>query len=122
MKRRFDRHLREPRADGFALAGFVVIALVTLGAFAFQGSLVAQKDASARAYTVTTDTVAGTEPTASVSEPAPMSPDPAAAPVQTEPAMACNRLACAAAYRSFDPTDCTFQPFDGPRRLCTRGG
>jgi len=32
----------------------------------------------------------------------------------------CNVTACANAYRSFDPSDCTYQPSEGPRRLCTR--
>jgi len=32
----------------------------------------------------------------------------------------CNVTICASAYRTFDPTDCTYQPSDGPRRLCTR--
>lgn len=32
----------------------------------------------------------------------------------------CNVQACAAAYVSFDPADCTYQPLNGPRRLCTR--
>jgi membrane peptidoglycan carboxypeptidase len=32
---------------------------------------------------------------------------------------ACNVAACAAKYSSFDPSNCTFQPFgDGPRQLC----
>jgi hypothetical protein len=35
-------------------------------------------------------------------------------------APACNVAACAAAYRSFTAEDCTYQPFDGPRRLCTK--
>jgi 1A family penicillin-binding protein len=39
---------------------------------------------------------------------------PVAAPVQ------CNVRACSRAYRSFDAATCTFQPFAGPRRLCTR--
>jgi membrane peptidoglycan carboxypeptidase len=39
---------------------------------------------------------------------------PVAAPVQ------CNVGACSRAYRSFDAATCTFQPFAGPRRLCTR--
>lgn len=34
---------------------------------------------------------------------------------------ACNVEACAAAYRSFTAADCTFQPSDGPRRLCSKG-
>jgi hypothetical protein len=34
--------------------------------------------------------------------------------------MACNVAACAQAYDSFDPSDCTFQPHNGPRQLCAR--
>jgi hypothetical protein len=33
----------------------------------------------------------------------------------------CDIAACAAAYRSFNETDCTYQPNYGPRRLCTKG-
>ena len=33
---------------------------------------------------------------------------------------ACNFRACARAYRSFRPADCTFQPYSGPRRLCEK--
>ena len=32
----------------------------------------------------------------------------------------CNIEACKAAYRSFTEADCTYQPLEGPRRLCTR--
>lgn len=32
----------------------------------------------------------------------------------------CNIRACSAAYRSFRASDCTFQPYSGPRRICTR--
>jgi penicillin-binding protein 1A len=33
----------------------------------------------------------------------------------------CNIEACAGTYRSFDPGDCTYRPYDGgPRRLCTK--
>lgn len=32
----------------------------------------------------------------------------------------CNVSACAAAYGSFSAADCTYQPFDGPRRLCEK--
>ncbi|HZD88710.1 MAG TPA: BA14K family protein [Pseudolabrys sp.] len=32
----------------------------------------------------------------------------------------CNVQACGASYRSFDPATCTYQPYDGPRRLCTK--
>ena len=33
---------------------------------------------------------------------------------------ACNIAACSQAYISFTPADCTYQPLDGPRRLCTK--
>ncbi|MCP1170644.1 BA14K family protein, partial [Limimaricola sp. ASW11-118] len=42
--------------------------------------------------------------------------DPASA--QAEPA--CDVRACSRAYRSFRASDCTFQPYSGPRKLCTR--
>jgi 1A family penicillin-binding protein len=32
----------------------------------------------------------------------------------------CHIRRCAAAYRSFRASDCTYQPFSGPRQLCTR--
>jgi hypothetical protein len=33
----------------------------------------------------------------------------------------CNIEACKQAYFTFTPSDCTYQPSDGPRRLCTKG-
>jgi hypothetical protein len=45
----------------------------------------------------------------------------AAAPLAaSEPEVRCNVDACTAAYRSFRPADCTYQPSNGPRRLCTK--
>lgn len=45
----------------------------------------------------------------------------AAAPVAApEPEARCNVDACTAAYRSFTRSDCTYQPSNGPRRLCTK--
>jgi penicillin-binding protein 1A len=32
----------------------------------------------------------------------------------------CHIRRCAAAYRSFRASDCTYQPYEGPRQLCTR--
>ena len=46
--------------------------------------------------------------------------DEPAQPVQAE-APQCNIEACTAAYRSFRASDCTYQPFEGPRQLCTQG-
>lgn len=34
----------------------------------------------------------------------------------------CDVQACTAAYRSFRATDCSYQPGEGPRRLCMRSG
>lgn len=34
--------------------------------------------------------------------------------------LSCNVAACSQSYRSFRASDCTFQPFEGPRRLCQR--
>ena len=33
----------------------------------------------------------------------------------------CDVAACSAAYRSFRAADCSWQPFDGPRRFCDKG-
>ena len=44
-----------------------------------------------------------------------------AADTQAEPAVArCHIRACAEAYSSFNPSDCTYQPLEGPRRLCEK--
>jgi len=37
-----------------------------------------------------------------------------------QPEARCNVDACTAAYRSFRPSDCTYQPSNGPRRICTK--
>jgi len=41
--------------------------------------------------------------------------------VETRPLRKCDVDACARAYYSFRPFDCTYQPNNGPRRLCTKG-
>jgi hypothetical protein len=41
-----------------------------------------------------------------------------ATPIPNASANSCDVSACAAAYRSFRESDCTYQPFDGPRRAC----
>ncbi|MCW5691593.1 MAG: BA14K family protein [Pseudolabrys sp.] len=48
---------------------------------------------------------------------------PPAQPVSTQalvptPAGACAIEACASAYRSFRASDCTYQPYGGPRKMC----
>lgn len=37
-----------------------------------------------------------------------------------KPAPVCNVQACSAAYVSFRESDCTYQPYDGPRRQCEK--
>lgn len=52
--------------------------------------------------------------------PAIAAPEPAA--VQTPAGQPnCDIAACSAAYHSFRASDCTWQPFDGPRRICDKG-
>jgi hypothetical protein len=51
---------------------------------------------------------------------APVNP-PAALAAQASPKPLCDVAACAAAYRSFRESDCTFNPSVGPRQLCTKG-
>jgi hypothetical protein len=46
------------------------------------------------------------------------SPQLAQTPVKSQAANSCDVAACASAYRSFRESDCSYQPFDGPRRLC----
>jgi BA14K-like protein len=63
-------------------------------------------------------------PPASVANENPATPatENAAPPVvQTPPKPLCDVAACAAAYRSFRESDCTFNPSFGPRQLCTKG-
>lgn len=46
------------------------------------------------------------------------SPQPAQTSFKSQAANSCDVAACASAYRSFRESDCSYQPFDGPRRLC----
>ncbi|MBS0534823.1 MAG: BA14K family protein [Proteobacteria bacterium] len=39
---------------------------------------------------------------------------------ETRAQAACNIAACTDAYISFNASDCTYQPSDGPRRICTK--
>ena len=58
------------------------------------------------------------------SVPADDAPAPAAVPARPaapQVSNLCDQNACTEAYRSFRASDCTYQPNEGPRRLCTRG-
>lgn len=56
---------------------------------------------------------------AAIRKKAAAAPAPASAPMATA-ARQCDIRACSAAYRSFRAGDCTFQPYSGQRRICTR--
>ena len=65
-------------------------------------------------------------PVAVAASAAPSVPAPAVQPAPAPPAAAaprpkCDVDACAEAYRSFRESDCTYNPSNGPRRLCTKG-
>ena len=49
--------------------------------------------------------------------------EPPTPQVATFPAASaqCDQSACGAAYGSFRASDCTYQPYDGPRRFCEQG-
>jgi hypothetical protein len=47
--------------------------------------------------------------------------EPGVAATSPPAAPKCNVEVCANAYRSFTAADCTYQPSEGPRRLCTKG-
>ena len=80
-----------------------------------------KSEPAAKPATAPVQTVSKPQPEQTTAQaPAPiMVPEPVA--VATPPAPKCDLEACAAAYHSFTPEDCTYQPFDGPRRLCTKG-
>jgi hypothetical protein len=62
------------------------------------------------------------QPVVAVAPPPVAPPPPAPAPqVAAPPLPKCDISACTRAYHSFTESDCTYQPSDGPRRLCTKG-
>jgi hypothetical protein len=61
--------------------------------------------------------------TAGNAPPAPRAePQPAVAQASAPAAAYCDVAACSAAYFSFRASDCSFQPYAGPRRTCARSG
>jgi BA14K-like protein len=64
----------------------------------------------------------GNPPTQANAAPASVQTSDASQPPAPSAASSCNYQACSAAYYSFRASDCTYQPYDGPRRLCTKSG
>jgi hypothetical protein len=63
------------------------------------------------------------EPAAGASVPtssADRAPDSGAQTVSAGSNNRCNIQACSSAYKSFRESDCTYQPFEGPRRFCEK--
>jgi hypothetical protein len=63
----------------------------------------------------------GLPPQAAIPAPATAATIPAAGAAPPSTAAKCNVEACKQAYFTFNPLDCTYQPSDGPRRLCDKG-
>jgi hypothetical protein len=61
-------------------------------------------------------------PPALASAPPPPAPaaTPVAQPVSTAAKNRCDVQGCAGAYKSFRASDCTYQPFQGPRQVCVK--
>ena len=84
----------------------------------------ASADNSAPVPAQTPQPVAAADANVATAVPAPVPPAPATQPL-LQPAMhttqapnQCDVQACASAYRSFRASDCTYQPFEGARRVC----
>lgn len=67
------------------------------------------------------------EPAKTESAPPPPAPSPPAQPANIAPQHAgvappntCDVQGCMAAYTSFRASDCTYQPYEGPRRVCEK--
>jgi hypothetical protein len=61
---------------------------------------------------------AGVPPPAATAQPAAIANAALAEKASVTAKLQCDVAACAGAYTSFRESDCTFQPFEGPRRLC----
>lgn len=66
----------------------------------------------------TTDSANGQAATLASTNGQTASPQTGQTPLNPRAANSCDVTACASAYRSFRESDCSYQPFDGPRRLC----
>jgi hypothetical protein len=102
---------------GGGIAAFLVLLVVTAGAFfaVDAGTFKSAPTARMAVFLPERDDVRGTET-------APVDPSftSSTSNISKAAGPVCNYDACAQAFRSFRSSDCTFQPFDGPRRACTR--
>ena len=103
---------------------YLAILIATLFSVVLEWDSLVEHPPAAR-HTVQTVVPAGPPPPqpATDTAAAPVAPPPAQ-PVQPAaveaPAAHCNVEVCAGAYRSFRASDCTWQPNEGPRRICVK--
>ena len=64
------------------------------------------------------DSNATPQPQAKVEEPTAPVQQASAQPAEEKVSNRCDVQACAGAYASFRASDCTYQPYEGPRRVC----
>ena len=113
------RYIGEEKSGmgGGGIAALIVLVAVTAGAF-FATDAGAFKNAPTARIAVLSaqnDVVPG-----AVQDPVDRSSTSSSVNMSKAAEALCNSDACARAYRSFRSSDCTFQPFEGPRRVCTR--
>ena len=113
-------HVEAPRTGGGSVVGFLAVLVVSGGALALQAA-----DSRPRmARTVFVEQPANGEAAASAGQQqAGAQGEPVEEMVVSsveETAPLCDIDACSKTYRSFRASDCTFQPYEGPRKLCPR--
>jgi BA14K-like protein len=103
--------------EGAGVAVFLVLIAATVGAFlaADAGAFRSAPTARIAVFPSQDDVAHGT-----LTEAADPSFTSSTRNVSKAAVPACNYDACAQAFRSFRSSDCSFQPFEGPRRVCTR--
>jgi hypothetical protein len=106
----------EQAMAGGGVAAFLLLIAVTVGAFLATGAGAFESAPTARlAVFLPHDDVAP----GSTAEPKGRS-FTASTGNMSNAVPACHYDACARAFRSFRSSDCTFQPFEGRRRACTK--
>ncbi len=108
-----------PRGGGGAVLAFLVVIAVTLVAFHVTAAGIFEKPPAVRLHAgsqlAATPPILADRPQADETARVSIAKSELQA---TSPA--CNYKACADAYRSFDASDCSYQPYDGPRRQCRK--
>lgn len=117
----------EPTLDASVVVGFIVVLAISIGSFIWVSDLAGGHDRmNVRVYQQTympeqTGEESASAPVQAIDTENRTSSLSTAASDSAKPAEPqCNIDACADAYRSFRVSDCTYQPYEGPRRLCTR--